>query len=113
MLFMFRSLSLRAANIRRLVLRERHNFITSNLSGTIIDFGKLCANCHNGKQTLIFMFFWQKYMYDGPKYMLGIRIPVRLDSDLFKQIRILERTIAVRAMNFVSRSPCCGKIRRI
>jgi hypothetical protein len=33
------------------------------------------------------------------KYMLGIRISVRFDPDIFKQIRILERTMAVRAMN--------------
>jgi hypothetical protein len=50
-------------------------------------------------------------MMGGPKYMLGIRIPVRLDPDLFKQIWILERNMEVRAMNIEARSPCCGKIR--
>jgi hypothetical protein len=48
-------------------------------------------------------FFWQKYKYDGPKYMLGIRIPVRLDPDLFKQIRIIERTMS-RSRNELSAS---------
>jgi hypothetical protein len=48
-------------------------------------------------------------MYDGPKYILGIQIHARLDSYLFKQIRILERTMSVRTMNFHSRSPSCGK----
>jgi hypothetical protein len=28
----------------------------------------------------------QKYIYDGPKSMSGIRIPVQLDPDLFSQI---------------------------
>jgi hypothetical protein len=37
----------------------------------------------------------QKYMYDGPVYMLGSRIPVRLDPNLFVQIRIHERALAV------------------
>jgi hypothetical protein len=32
----------------------------------------------------------QKYMCDRPKSMLGIRIPVRLDQDLFGQIQIFE-----------------------
>jgi hypothetical protein len=40
---------------------------------------------------------WQKFMYDGPKYMLGIRIPVRQDLDLFGHIRILERAVAGRS----------------
>jgi hypothetical protein len=31
-------------------------------------------------------------MYDTPKYLLEIRIPLRLDPDRFKQIGILERT---------------------
>jgi hypothetical protein len=31
----------------------------------------------------------QKFMYDGPKSMLGIRIPVRWDPDLIGHIRIL------------------------
>jgi hypothetical protein len=52
-------------------------------------------------------------MNDGPTfwYMLVIRIHVRLDTDLFEQLRILERTMAVRAMKFESCSPSCGKIR--
>jgi hypothetical protein len=33
----------------------------------------------------------QKYMYDGLKSMIRIRIPIRLDPDLFVQIRILEK----------------------
>jgi hypothetical protein len=36
-------------------------------------------------------------MYDWPKYY-RVRIPVSLDPDLFKQIRILERTMTVHAM---------------
>jgi hypothetical protein len=35
--------------------------------------------------------------YVGPKSMLRIRIPVRLDPDLFWQILILERAMAVRS----------------
>jgi hypothetical protein len=49
------------------------------------------------KTDLDFYFFVQKYMYDGHINMLGIRIPVRLDPDLFKQIGILVRTMAVCA----------------
>jgi hypothetical protein len=36
----------------------------------------------------------QKFMYAGPKSMLGILIPVLLDPDLIGQIRILGRTKA-------------------
>jgi hypothetical protein len=57
------------------------------------------------------MAFLQKYIYDGPKYMLGIRINLYLN--LFMQIRILESTMVVHAMNFLSRSPSCVKIRQI
>jgi hypothetical protein len=38
---------------------------------------------------------FQKYIYDGPKAMLGKQISVCLDPDLFGQIRILERAMAV------------------
>jgi hypothetical protein len=44
--------------------------------------------------------------------MLEIRIPVMLDTDLFKQIWILERTTTFRIMNF-QRSPSASKIRWI
>jgi hypothetical protein len=37
----------------------------------------------------------KKFIYDVPKFMLGIRIPVQLDPDLIGQIRILERTMTV------------------
>jgi hypothetical protein len=35
--------------------------------------------------------------YDGPKSMIGIRIPVRLDPDLIGHARILERTMTVHS----------------
>jgi hypothetical protein len=39
----------------------------------------------------------QKFMFDGPKSMLGIRIPIWLDPNHIGQIWILERTMAVRS----------------
>jgi hypothetical protein len=115
----YRCKSLRAANVRGLVLRELPQLFSSNFSGdhrnaNLAERGKLCANCYNGNK-LRFLRFLQKYMYsyDGPKYMLRILIPVRMGPDLFKQIRILERTMAVRAMNFQSCNSSCGKSRRI
>jgi hypothetical protein len=38
---------------------------------------------------------FQKYMYDWPKSMKGLRIPVRFDPDHFLQIWILERALTV------------------
>jgi hypothetical protein len=87
-------------------------------SENLSDRGKLCANYHNG-ENIDFYIFWQKYMYNEAKYCtvhvtyIVNLISVMLDPGLFKQIRILVRTMAVRAMNFQSRSPRCGKIRRI
>jgi hypothetical protein len=39
----------------------------------------------------------EKFMYDWPKSLLDIRIPVQMDPDLIGQVRILERTMAVRS----------------
>jgi hypothetical protein len=39
----------------------------------------------------------QKLMYHVPNSILGIQIPGCLDPDLYGQIRILERTMAVRS----------------
>jgi hypothetical protein len=50
-------------------------------------------------------------MKDGPKSMLGIRIPVQLDLYLFGQIRILERAMEVR--RHLDPAPSCKKILRI
>jgi hypothetical protein len=41
-------------------------------------------------------------MYDWFKSLLGIRILIRLDPDLFGQIRILERAMAVYGAIFLS-----------
>jgi hypothetical protein len=41
-----------------------------------------------------------KYMSQWLKVLLEIPIFIRLDLDLFWQIRILERTMAVRSTNF-------------
>jgi hypothetical protein len=54
----------------------------------LADRGERCRTCHSGKQTSIFFVdVLQKFMYYGPKSMLGKRIPVRLDPDLIGQIQ--------------------------
>jgi hypothetical protein len=98
------------------VLPQLYNitFLGTHCCANLADCRKLCTNSHNGKQSSIFtVVFWQKYLYDGPKYMFGIWIPVKLNPDFLKQIRILERSMAVRALNFQSHSLSCGKICQI
>jgi hypothetical protein len=43
-------------------------------------------------------------MYDRLKFLLGFQIVIRLDLDLFGQIRIIERDMAVRGLTFHHRS---------
>jgi hypothetical protein len=82
-------------------------FFRDHASGDLAERRKLCMNCHNEKKTLFFAEI--HVQYNVPKYMLGIWIPVRSDQDLFKHVLILERTMAVRAMNLWSCHPSCCK----
>jgi hypothetical protein len=57
----------------------------------LTDHRKVWANCHNGKETLIFTLdFGRHTQYDGPIYMLGYG-----SQSVWIQIRILERALAV------------------
>jgi hypothetical protein len=84
--------------------RNCHNFITSTFSGNFIartlqiaeNFLPIATMKKNFDFYIVFLLL-QKYLYDAPIYMLGIRIPDCLDPDLFVQIQILERALVVRS----------------
>jgi hypothetical protein len=74
-----------------------NEFLGDHHSTILADRGKFCMNCHNGKQASIFtLVSLQKY---STVWWAQIHVMV-MDPDLFKQIQILERTMAVRAMSF-------------
>jgi hypothetical protein len=67
------------------------NFFGDQSSVNLAYHGKLCTNCHNGKQTLIFTFFLL-LEYDAwwVQIHIGDPDPCQVGSRSFKQIQILK-----------------------